>query len=320
MAGTPRVTSFAELAWRMYFAMPPAVRQRLRILLKGGGGHTSSVFNNVIAARDARGKCRIDRCAREFCDYLAASGLGGIEGRRCLEIGTGYVGSSSVVMWLLGARAVTSMDLNRLLVPAALKASIRSVERAELHAVLRKHARSEASLRGRIDRIYAWAGAEQEDLPDWFCYRAPFDLLACHVDRAFDFIFSASTLEHIPRSLVGRFVGKTASMLADGGVALHFIDLKDHFDSEADPLGFLALQHDEYSDDSNADSRGNRIRGSEWLEVFAGSGLAAEIVMSSRAPRAQLPGNLAVPFSGMDVQDLLPTSIVVRACKKSGNT
>jgi hypothetical protein len=304
----------------MYFAMPPAVRQRLRILLKGGGGHTSSVFNNMIATRDARGKCRIDRCAREFCDYLAASGLGGIEGRRCLEIGTGYVGSSSVVMWLLGARAVTSIDLNRLLVPAALRESIRSVEKTEIHGILRKYVQSEASLSARIDQIYAWADSEQNNPPGCFSYLAPFDLLTCGPFDSFDFIYSASTLEHIRRSLVGRFVRKTASMLADGGVALHFIDLKDHFDSEADPLGFLALQHDEYSDDSNADSRGNRIRGSEWLEVFAGSGLAAEIVMSSRAPRAQLPGNLAVPFSGMDVQDLLLTSVVVRACKKSGNT
>jgi hypothetical protein len=306
----------AEFAWKLYFSMPPAVRQQLRILLKGGAGHTSSLFNKVIARRDARGKCRIDRAARVFCDYLAASGIGGIEGRRCLEIGTGYVGSSPVVMWLLGVGSVTSVDLNRLLVPAALKESVLSVEKAELHDILKKHARSEEALRGRIDQVYAWAGSGREDLPDWFSYLAPFDLLTRDPPHAFDLVYSASTLEHIPRSLVSQFVGKTASISTDGGVGLHFIDLKDHFDSEVNPLGFLALRDDDYSDDVNADSRGNRIRGPEWLDIFSKSGLTAEIVMSSRALRSQLPDSLAIPFKGMDVQDLLLTSVVVRACKK----
>ena len=89
----------------------------------------SSKFNNMIATRDANGKCRIDRCAQLFCDYLTASDIAGIEGRRCLEIGTGYVGSSPVVMWLLGPQAVTSIDLHRLLVSDALKKSIVSVEK-----------------------------------------------------------------------------------------------------------------------------------------------------------------------------------------------
>ncbi len=307
----------AEIAWKIYFSLPPAVRQQLRILLKGGAGHTSSLFNNVIATRDARGKCRIDRAARVFGEYLTASGIGGIEGRRCLEIGTGYVGSSPVVMWLLGASTVTSVDLNRLLVPSALRESVLSVKKAELHDILKKHTRSEESLGGRIEEVYAWAGSERGDLPGWFDYLAPFDLLTSEPPHAFDFIYSASTLEHIPRSLVGRFVGKTASISADGGVGLHFIDLKDHFDSEVNPLGFLALQDGEYSDDAQADSRGNRIRGRQWLDVFSDSGLTAEIAMSSRAPRSQLPDSLAVPFRGMDAQDLLLTSVVVRAQKKS---
>jgi len=309
--------TITEVAWKVYFSLPPAVRQQLRTLLKGGPGHTSSLFNGVIARRDARGKCRIDRAARAFCEHLTASGIGGVEGRRCLEIGTGYVGSTPVVMWLLGAGSVTSVDLNRLLVPAALKESILSVEKAELLGILKTHAPSGASLSGKIDRIHAWADSERGDLPGWFSYLAPFDLLAFEPPHAFDFIYSASTLEHIPRSLVGRFVWKTASISADDGTGLHVIDLKDHFDSEVNPLGFLSLRDGEYSDDAQADSRGNRIRGPEWLEVFSKSGLAAEIVMSSRAPRAHLPDGLAAPFAGMDVQDLLLTSIVVRTHKNS---
>ena len=304
-----------EFAWRVYFSMPPAIRQKLRVLLKGAAGHRSSIFNNLIATRDARGKCRIDRCARLFCDYLTASGITGIEGRRCLEIGTGTVGSSPVVMWLLGAKAVTSVDLNRLLVVDALKESVLPVEKTELFSILQKHVKSEESLDSRINQIYAWAESKQDNLPDYFSYRAPFDILTCKCDEDFDFVFSVSTLEHIPRSIVSQFVEKMVSILANGALGMHYIDLKDHFDSEANPLGFLALQGADYSDDSDADSRGNRIRGSEWLDIFSRSGLTAEVVLSSRAPRAHLPERLACPFNGMDERELLLTSVLVRICK-----
>lgn len=302
--------------WRVYFSMPPVVRQKLRLLLKGGAGHGSSKFNNLIATRDANGKCRIDRLAQTFCDCLTASGIAGIEGRRCLEIGTGYVGSSPVVMWLLGAQAVASIDLNRLLVVEALKESILSVEKKELFNLLRKHVKSEQALNNRMDQLYVWANSKQENLPACFSYLAPFDILADEFDEDFDFVFSVSTLEHIPRSMVSRFVEKMASVSASGGVGLHSIDLTDHFDSKENPFGFLALEGKDYSEDSDADSRGNRIRGPEWIEVFVKSGLTADIVMSSLAPRSQLPEILASPFNEMNLEELLLTSVLVRTNKK----
>ena len=303
--------------WRLYFSMPPVIRQRLKLFLKRGSGHGSSIFNNMIATRDANGKCRIDRFAQTFCDCLTAADIAGIEGRRCLEIGTGYVGSSPVVMWLLGAQTVTSIDLNRLLIVDALKESILSVEKNELFNILRKHVKSEESLNNRIIQLYIWADSKKENLPDCFSYLSPFNILADRFDKDFDFVFSISTLEHIPRSIVSQFAEKLASVLASGGVGLHSIDLTDHFDSKETPLGFLALTGDVYSDDSDADSRGNRIRGSEWHDVFIKSGLTADIVKSSSAPRTHLPEILASPFNEMNIEELLRISILVRTCRKS---
>ena len=306
-----------NFVWQAYFSMPPVIRQKLKLLLKRGSGHESSKFNKMIATRDANGKCRIDRCAQLFCDYLTASSIEGIGGKRCLEIGTGYVGSGPVVMWLLGAQAVTSIDLNRLLIVCALKDSILSVKKEELFNILRKHVTSEESLNNRIRQIYAWADSGQEKLPECFSYLAPLDILADEFDTEyFDFIFSISTLEHIPRSIVSQFVEKMASVMVSGGAGLHSIDLTDHFDSKDNPFGFLALKGDDYSDDSDADSRGNRIRGSEWLDVFLRSRLTADIIMSSNAPRSQLPESLADPFNKMDSDELLRTSILVRTYKK----
>lgn len=305
-----------NIIWRAYFSMPPVIRQRLKLLLKRGSGHGSSKFNNMIATRDASGKCRIDRFAHLFSDYLTAASIVSIEDRRCLEIGTGYVGSSPVVMWLLGARAITSIDLNRLLTPDALRESILSVERKDLFDILAKHVTSKVLLSNRISQIYAWADSKQEKLPDCFSYLAPFDILTDKFDTEhFDFIFSVSTLEHIPRSIVRQFVGRISSVMASGGAGLHFIDLTDHFDSKNNPFGFLALEDEDYSDDSDADSRGNRIRGSQWLDVFVGAGLIADVAMSSNALLSYLPEVLVSPFNEMNSDELLRTSILVRTYK-----
>lgn len=305
------------LLWKAYFSLPPTMRVTLRSLLKGGAGHTSSLFNAVIAKRDAGGKCRMDQSAKAFCECLSASGIEGIEARRCLEIGTGYVGATPVIMWLLGAATVTSIDLNRLLVLDALRESIRSTDRTELFSVLKPYVTSERALEDRISKIYAWVTSAQTTLPQGVTYMAPCDLLTYEFDSSFDFSFSVSTLEHIPRSIVSLFIGRMASVLAANGTALHAIDLSDHLDRALNPLAFLAINSSDYCEDSDADSRGNRIRGSEWLEIFSSAGLTACVVRSDSATSDQLPERLARPFDRMDKQDLLRTSVLLRGVKHS---
>ncbi len=309
--------SLVALAWKIYFSLPPAFRQNLRTFLKRGAGHGSSKFNKVIAKRDALGKCRMDRTANMFCEGLLASGISGIESKRCLEIGTGYVGSTAVVMWLLGAETVTSIDLNPLFVLDALKESILFVKKDDLANVLRKHVGSEQSLARRVDDLYLWANHKGDTLPYFFSYLSPFDILTDKLNSEFDFIYSVSTLEHIPRRLVAQVLEKMASQLAKNGVELHSIDLADHFDIKGNPLGFLGLGNEQYSDDSEADSRGNRIRASEWLNLFRRTGLGADIVQSSSAPPNLLPKQLLSPYKEMNRDDLLRTSILLRACNAS---
>jgi hypothetical protein len=216
-------------------------------------------------------------------------------------------------MSLLGAKAVTTIDLNRLLVVGALKKAILSTNQDELIRLLSRFVEAEDSLAQRVQTLFRWASDKDEQLPEIFAYRAPFDLLSDELDTEFDFMYSVSTLEHIPRSLVSRFLKQMASRLAHGGIELHAIDLADHFDRDEDPLGFLALKENEYSDDSQADSRGNRIRASEWITFFRHSGLTAEIVQSSSADPTLLPKNVVGRYKEMDRQDLLQTSILLRA-------
>jgi hypothetical protein len=301
--------------WKVYFSLPPTMRVTLRSLLKGGTGHRSSIFNALIAKRDARGKCRMDKAAAVVCQYLSASGLLHIEGRRCLELGTGYVGATPVVMWLLGAAAITTIDLNRLFVLDSLRESIRLANRMDLFNVLKPHVTSARALEQRLVRMYGWLDSTPTSLPDGITYLAPCDLLTYDFTSQFDLVFSVSTLEHIPRSIVGPFLERMASVLAKGGTCLHAIDLSDHLDSAHNPLAFLAVNRTDYCEDSNADSRGNRIRSSEWLNLFASCGLSASVVWSESATRSQLPDRLTEPFDRMAKQDLLLTSILMRSDK-----
>jgi hypothetical protein len=310
-----RLNSGSTLLWKAYFALPPAMRVTLRSWLKGGSGHTSSLFNSMIAKRDARGKCRMDKTAALFCRYLSASGLANIEGRRCLELGTGYVGATPVVMWLLGAAAVTSIDLNRLLVLDSLKESIRLADRVELFNVLKPYVTSERALETRIVRMYAWLDSSPRTLPGGITYVAPCDLLTYQFTSQFDLIFSVSTLEHIPRTMVAPFIQRTASVLAASGAGLHAIDLSDHLDSAHNPLGFLAASRTDYCEDSNADSRGTRIRSAEWVNIFSASGFSASVVWSESATCSQLPERLADPFDRMAKEDLLLTSVLIHSHK-----
>lgn len=305
----------SNIAWTAYYSIPPAARRFVKLLLKGGSGHRRSLFNDLIARRDARGKCRLDRVSRLLCEDLRAAGIPSIEEKRCLEIGTGYVGSSSVAMWLLGAKTVTSIDLNRLFVPSALKGAILSSEKENLFEILRGSIVSERSLKERIDAVHDWAASGAGRNIGFFEYIAPADVLTSEFSEKFDLIFSVSTLEHLPRSQIDKFVRKTAYAIAEGGMSLHFIDLTDHYDRHGNPLGFLSVAQSDYSEDADADARGNRIRPAEWLTIFRRAGLKADVVISRSASGDRLPAVLASPFDEMSREEILVTDILLRACK-----
>ena len=88
-----------------------------------------------------------------------------------------------------------------------------------LFGMLSGHVKSEEQLRGRLNQIYSKAVSGEKRVEDCFNYLAPCDILVDVIDADyFDFVFSVSTLEHIPGSVVERFVQKTASVLKNGDV------------------------------------------------------------------------------------------------------
>lgn len=82
----------------------------------------------------------------------------------------------------------------------------------------------------------------------------------------FDLIFSTSVLEHVMRPEA--VLKKMTELLEPGGHVWHSIDLRDHRDPSR-PLDFLMLTEEEYAPIGTE----NRLRSSDWIEMFSDAGL-----------------------------------------------
>jgi SAM-dependent methyltransferase len=90
-----------------------------------------------------------------------------------------------------------------------------------------------------------------------------FELMA--IDGQVDFIFSTSVLEHVKQPR--KAIDKMTTFLKPGGHVWHSIDLRDHRDFNS-PLAFLEITADDYASVNTE----NRLRASDWLEIFQAVG------------------------------------------------
>ncbi|XOJ85151.1 hypothetical protein ABXT54_02805 [Methylophilaceae bacterium Uisw_099_01] len=96
-------------------------------------------------------------------------------------------------------------------------------------------------------------------------YFAPFDFRQYPNGDFFDFIMSYTVMEHVPPSDVSSLLTKTIQTLCEGGKFCHYIDLEDHKNPGYAPFDFLV--EDNWSDE-DCFNRGNRLRLSDWKNIF----------------------------------------------------
>lgn len=304
-----------KIAWKAYYLLPPSLRQILKNILKSGGGHKNSGWNSQIAYRDASGKMSLENSVDTFCQYLDALGIQSLENKDCLEIGTGYVGTHSLVMWLLGANTVTASDLNNIIVPEALHKACINFNKDKIFAKLKKYASSNDSLHSRLDIVCKWSSSKFQNQQDFFNYIAPCNIIEDNPLKKYDFIFSVSVLEHISPSIIEQFLKSLFNLQKGQANCVHFIDLTDHFDHEKNPLGFLDAEHIEYNEDEFADSRGNRIRSLAWIELFEQIYSKPISYETEKVHHSFLPKNLLSQYKNINEDVLLDKSILIRAHK-----
>jgi SAM-dependent methyltransferase len=222
----------------LYDHLPPRTRIMAKTLL-ASAGHRASFLDPIRGRHHAKTQKRFANVARDLFKEFELAGITSLRGKRCLEYGCGYVLTEAAYYWLLGASQIVAVDYNRIAQFQYLRIALHGAD--EFHP-----------------------GIEQFS-PAMIEYLAPFDARYDPIPQV-DFIRSNAVLEHIPAVDVPVILQRLSEALQPGGMMLHTIDLKDHLDAQNDPNGFL---RDPSYKQSDCDTRGNRLRKSDWLRIFS---------------------------------------------------
>jgi len=253
----------------------------------------------------------------EITEWLRGDGRT-VEDATFFEVGTGHIPWVPIALYLCGAKKVLTFDLNRRLEFDLLSRSLQwlSENRDE---VLQLYAPfTDAELLTR--RI----GVIGESSRDPFAalrlagieYRAPMDAARSGVPAgSVDVHYSITTLEHIPRPSIIEILKEARRVLKPTGLALHFIDLSDHFqhqDASIAKVNFLRYSEPVWKlIASNEFAYCNRLRKSDYEELFQHAGfdvVRRECIVDSASLAAVRNGFPVDPaFSSYGFEDLCTT-------------
>ena len=245
-----------------------------------------------------------------------------------LEVGTGRRLNVPIVLWLLGAKEVISVDLNRYLRPELVAADI------DYYRIHRKWLEdSLVSLRmssdcvDRLNRLLSVSASSSHELVNSLfrlcrvTYVAPTEAAAVgfETDR-FDIHVSTHVLEHVTPNALVQILEDGARILKSGGTCVHLIDLSDHFahsDGKISRVNFLQFDENKWSHYAgNRFMYMNRLRASDYLDIFRHSGFqiirlesgidhhCLHLIRSGVVPIAEY-------FRGKDVEDLATLRLLV---------
>lgn len=262
-----------SVLYKVYRLFSPKMRHRLKRWV-GGLGHHASLLDSHKANKDAIGKRRLDEAFCHFLQTYSRLQNKSLAGLRCLDFGAGYVITDSVVMWLLGASRVDTVDYNAIAQPAALRKAVAAMDEERLLGCAKNYGFVDLQdLKERLAVLKAMAAEDDLQLEQLsIYYRAPFDATdSAQVDelQMVDLIWSTSVLEHIHPNYLEPILVNLGRLLSPWGAMVHLIDARDHLDLDNAPLGFFDDDAD-YVLDRDFDARGNRLLPEEWAQV-AGS-------------------------------------------------
>jgi hypothetical protein len=266
-----------------------------------------ALFNKIHSRHLAITDKRLDICASEVAIYLLQSGKGKyvLRDKICLELGSGWLLTHSLVFYLLGAKKVYATDIYPLLqseniikaVSSAIDWSILdSLSSFEDREVIELRLRKLLSLKKFSIETLQQLGIE---------YISPIDLSQkIPFAEKIDFIFSKSVLEHVPIEDIVPLLEKLVSSLSERGFMFHMIHLLDHKNLQSKPFDFFTYQKEAYSRDLQT-RWGNRIRSSQWQQIFTNlHDLNSKFVFRWSCNDHDLPGAIDHSIKYTDEADL----------------
>jgi len=279
----------------------------------------SQIVNNMTANRLAVSSKRLDLCAAQIAHVLHLSDLAGshpLKGKTCLEIGSGWVLSHSLIFYLLGARKVISTDIQRIAHPHALQRALHASVASVVRDVLSPF-EDHCEIRDRISHLLGIKRITFLELEKLgIVYVAPVDLAKNHLGISTDFVFSNVVLQSVPKGDVQPLLSNLAYDLSNGGIMIHCIHLEDIAGIESNPFGFYSEPESAFTRDVQS-RRGNRIRKSQWLETISGiDDLDCQIIFQSERKDKDLPRIIDPSIQYTDMSDLLTTHLGLLVTKK----
>ena len=235
--------------------------------------------------------------------------LGPLDGKKILEIGSGWELLLPMLFSLCGAERVYLTDLTALLDKYTLAGGLDSFRRNRQRILDTLYLDA-----AEFDRRF---GAEIESQKQFLAknglvYLAPCDCRRLSLeDATLDVITSRSVFEHIPPAVIEDILKECYRLLVPGGLVCHFVDNSDHWehsDKTISRVNFL-----QFSDRAfrftylNALNYQNRLRHSEYVEMLKRCGfeiLRAERKVDSAALEALKTLPLALRFQRFPKEDL----------------
>jgi len=227
-----------------------------------------------------------------------------IFGSRILEIGTGRRLEVPIVLWLMGASEIVTVDLNKYLKPTLVWEAIAYI-RNNVSLIEQKlqTVQDVPGFHERLSKLIASVPSDWNALLETVSvrYLAPADARCLPFpDRSFDYHVSLNVLEHIPTESLKRILIEAKRLLKPGGTIVHAVDPSDHFshqDESITEVNFLQFDEAQWSRlAGNQHMYHNRLRSVELLELFAEAGFT--IIWSGEAID---PRSLRVLQSGFPV-------------------
>ena len=181
---------------------------------------------------------RLDNCAAQIAFMLHETDKGLIKNKVCMEVGSGWLLTHSIIFYLLGAKKIIATDYTKLSEPKYIKNAINNSYISSIRDILSPFEDHEI-LRERLEHIQSIKKWSFEVLKKELNieYIAPIDLVKQKLEPV-DFIFSLSVLEHVGSKDLPKIIKNLSEMTNPKGNQFHFIHLEDHYETVDDPFGF----------------------------------------------------------------------------------
>jgi len=198
-----------------------------------------------------------------------------IEGKTFFEVGTGHNAIVPVGFFLSGAKRVVTVDLYRRLDYNIMKNSLfYLVKNRHLLESLYSNITNSNMFNERLDLLSKyWSTPQQFIKMANIKYLAPADAANTNLlNNSIDYHISTNTLEHISYEVIRNIFIEAKRILKDNGIAIHFIDMSDHFqhqDNSISRINFLRFSDNDWTNIAgNQFAYCNRLIASNYLNLF----------------------------------------------------